>query len=68
MEYVERNSSLTAPNTVSSLPAVAPVAETAMPGSKPRTKRFNSREGRTCYVCGQKHNAVSMSEIEETSA
>ena len=26
-----------------------------MLSSKPRTKRFNSRKSRICYVCGQKH-------------
>ena len=55
MEYVERNSSLTASNTTSSFPTVATATETAMLGSKPRTKRFSSRKTRTCVVCGQKH-------------
>ena len=55
MEYVERNSSLTHVNTTSSFPTVATATETAMLGSKPRTKRFSSRKTRTCVVCGQKH-------------
>ena len=55
MEHVERNTSLTPINTTSSFPTVATATETAMLDSKPRTKRFNSRKPRTCYVCGQKH-------------
>ena len=55
MEYVERNSSLTHVNTISSFPTAATATETAMPGSKPRNKRFNSRKTRTCVVCGQEY-------------
>ena len=55
IEYTERKSSLTPINTTSSFPTAATAAETAMLGSKPRTKRFNSRKTRTCVVCGQKH-------------
>ena len=55
VEYVGCNSSLTVLSTISSLLAVILAAQTAMRGSKPHTKRFNSCKGRTCYVCGQKH-------------
>ena len=39
MEYVERNTSLNPVNTNSSFPTAATATETAMLGSKPRTKR-----------------------------
>ena len=65
MEYVERNSSLTPANTTPSFPTAAPAAETTMLGSKPRTKRFNSRKGRTCYVCGQKHMLSQCPKLKE---